>query len=120
MDRARSRQRANPVGAHQSEHKLARTSQALEPTKEPFKLAPVNLLCRKRTQSCIKPDDFAQDATTRLGPQIYTVQSKRFETVSGLPHSKTLRKIEALRFARQRLGVRQPYAAFGFSPRTLP
>src|SRR5215470_16150336 len=43
MDRPRSRQRANPVGAAQPEHKPARTLQALEPTKAPSKLAAVNL-----------------------------------------------------------------------------
>src|SRR5712671_7741536 len=42
MDRPRSRQRANSVGAHQSEHKHARTSQVLEQTKEPSQLAPVD------------------------------------------------------------------------------
>jgi len=42
MDRPRSRQRANSVGADQPEHKPARTTQALEQTKEPSKLAFVN------------------------------------------------------------------------------
>src|SRR5689334_6094887 len=88
MDRPRSRQRANPVGADQPEHKPPRTSQALEQTKAPSKLASVNFLCfQNEHRSRITRNDFTQRFGSRLGPQIYTVQSKRFETVSGRAHS---------------------------------